>query len=45
VVVPDFAGDTTAGYTAGADGTFTANTYGRNQISEPTGLQPLARGI
>lgn len=38
-------GDTTAGYTAGADGTFTANTYGRNQISEPTGLQPLARGI
>lgn len=38
-------GDTTAGYTAGTDGTFTANTYGRNQISEPTALQPTSSGV
>lgn len=40
-------GDTATGrnYTAGSDGTFTPSTYGRNQISEPTTLSPLHRGV
>lgn len=38
-------GDTTKGYTAGSDGTFTTDTYGRNQISEPLTLGPAFRGL
>ena len=41
--VEDFA-DSTNGYTAGSDGTFTSLTYGRNQVSSPT-LVPTLSGM
>lgn len=38
-------GDTDRGYTAGTDGTFDSDHYGRNQISEPLTLGPVNRGL
>lgn len=38
-------GDTTAGFTAGSDGTFTAGTYGRAQLSDFAGLAPSYKGL
>ncbi len=37
-------GDTTKGYTAGSDGTFTSTTYGRSQFTSPL-LEPGSTGI
>jgi len=41
--VEDF-GDTTAGYTAGTDGTFDSTNYSRNQFSNPT-LKATYKGV
>lgn len=38
-------GDTTAGFTAGSDGTFTAGTYGRAQLTDFAALSPTYKGL